>query len=229
MQPSKQANISEIFTSIQGEGILAGVRQLFVRFRECNLNCYYCDTKPREQCTDYTAKIIIKNPVSLSYVRGRVESTDRIHSVCFTGGEPLLYADFIRALNVEKPIYLETNMSLPEKAKKLRFVDYVAGDLKVRESGISNYDDVLEKTIKTFRILRNTSKRVTFCKIILPDDFDFEEIISSVSEIDKYVRCFVLQPVYGCGIENILRLQKEMMDIKDTRVIPQIHKYLKVR
>jgi len=36
--------ISEIFSSIQGEGYLAGRRQIFIRLAECNLECSYCDT-----------------------------------------------------------------------------------------------------------------------------------------------------------------------------------------
>jgi len=39
-----KANILEIFSSIQGEGIYIGYRQLFIRFSGCNLGCKYCDT-----------------------------------------------------------------------------------------------------------------------------------------------------------------------------------------
>lgn len=39
-----KAYVSEVFSSIQGEGKLLGRRQIFVRFSGCNLNCNYCDT-----------------------------------------------------------------------------------------------------------------------------------------------------------------------------------------
>lgn len=37
-----KARIVEVFDSIQGEGIYQGVRQLFVRFADCNLRCNFC-------------------------------------------------------------------------------------------------------------------------------------------------------------------------------------------
>lgn len=223
------ARISEIFESIQGEGLLVGVLQLFIRFCGCNLNCYYCDTiKESEFCRDYVSNAVLRNPVDLEHVQKIVDSS-KVHSVSFTGGEPLLQADFITSLKKTKPFYLETNMTLPEEARKLRFVDYVAGDLKVRESGIANYDDILERTFKCFRILRNTRRRLTFCKIVLPAKFDQEEVLNSAMQVRDYVRCFVLQPVFGEDARNVFKLQKAMLEFADVRVIPQVHKLMGVK
>ena len=38
------AYVSEIFSSVQGEGPCVGERHLFVRFCECHRHCIYCDT-----------------------------------------------------------------------------------------------------------------------------------------------------------------------------------------
>lgn len=223
------ARISEIFESIQGEGILVGVLQLFIRFCGCNLKCYYCDTvKESEFCRDYVSNMVLENPVSVEHVQKLIDSS-RVHSVSFTGGEPMIHADFIRLLNKTRPFYLETNMTLPEKAKKLRFVDYVAGDLKVRESGITNYEEILEKTFQCFRILRNRRNRLTFCKIVLPENFNQEEVLNSAMQVKDYVYCFVLQPVFGENTSKIFRLQRTMLEFADVRVIPQVHKLMGVK
>jgi organic radical activating enzyme len=224
-----KANLSEIFYSVQGEGILVGVRQLFIRFSGCNLSCYYCDTKASGQCMDFTAGKELKNPVHLDYIQKKINEAKEIHSVCFTGGEPMLYADLIASLNSELPFYLESNMSLPQEARKLRFVEFVAGDLKVREAGNPEYEELIENTIKSFKILKNTRKRLTFCKIVLPERFDSEEVLNSAYAIKDFVYCFVLQPVFGSKVDEILLLQKKMINFKDTRLIPQVHKYLGVR
>ncbi len=227
-----QAEISEIFESIQGEGILVGVRQVFVRFARCNLACTYCDThKNSKFCRDYVSNRTLRNPISAEYVSNVIKSV-KVHSISFTGGEPLLYADFIKNVEKVKPFYLETNMTLPDEAKKIKnVVDFVAGDLKIREALPNcDYDEIVERTIRSFKILRNRRGRLTFCKIVLPDKFELDEVVSNAESIKDYVECFVLQPVFGHkNIKILMDLQKRLMDIKETRIIPQVHKYLGVR
>jgi len=227
-----KAEVSEIFTSIQGEGILVGVKQLFVRFAKCNLNCTYCDTpKGSKVCRDFVSNRIVRNPVSLDYVENAMKSV-KVHSVSWTGGEPLLYADFIKNAEKVHPFYLESNMTLPEKAKVLRdVVDYVAGDFKVKEALPSvNYDEIFENTVRCFKILRNTGKRITFCKIVLPDVFDFEGVVECVNAVKDFISVVVLQPVFGRkNIKALMKLQDKLMDVCDVRIIPQVHKYLGLR
>ncbi|MBN1405468.1 MAG: 7-carboxy-7-deazaguanine synthase QueE, partial [Candidatus Omnitrophica bacterium] len=53
------ANVLEIFSSIQGEGIYVGERQIFIRFAGCNLNCVYCDTKNNKKPFNLSASQIL--------------------------------------------------------------------------------------------------------------------------------------------------------------------------
>jgi 7-carboxy-7-deazaguanine synthase len=74
--------ISETFTSIQGEGLLAGVPSHFIRTSGCNMRCRWCDTpytswEPEGE----------RRPVA-ELVEGAV--TSGVRHVVVTGGEPLL-------------------------------------------------------------------------------------------------------------------------------------------
>ena len=46
--------VVEKFISINGEGRRAGELAVFIRFKGCNMNCSYCDTKwANEPACDY--------------------------------------------------------------------------------------------------------------------------------------------------------------------------------
>lgn len=75
--------ISEIFYSVQGEGILTGVPSIFIRTSGCNLRCRWCDTpyaswKP--EGTDLSPAAILKRMVEWPAAR----------HVVLTGGEPMV-------------------------------------------------------------------------------------------------------------------------------------------
>ena len=85
----KMANriqLSEIFTSIEGEGILFGKKTLFVRMAGCHLKCVWCVLHAglpfldsgNDYSVDYAKKLIAK------YLKPNT------YKVNFTGGEPLL-------------------------------------------------------------------------------------------------------------------------------------------
>ena len=88
---SVKAEITEIFSSIQGEGVFLGAKQIFVRFEKCNLNCVFCDESRDLGVNEYSPLELLKE------VRALDASDGPHHSVSFTGGEPLLYWDFLKA------------------------------------------------------------------------------------------------------------------------------------
>lgn len=233
-----RAPISEIFCSAQGEGPYVGVRQAFVRFEGCNMSCSYCDTpqqKPSGECRVETIPgsgefTVLKSPLSPEEVSAMLKRYGNVHSVSLTGGEPLIYADFIRMLRVDKPLYLESNMSLPEMAEKIKdVVRYVAGDFKLSHTHSSkHYDQYLEDMVECFEILGKTEKRDCFCKVVLMEGFNGGEILRGISRIMRHISCAVLQPVTPVGgvrppsPREVLGLQ-EKLSFLDVRIIPQSH------
>lgn len=77
--------ISEIFESIQGEGVLAGVPSLFLRASGCNLRCAWCDTP-------YASWAPEGQEWTVERLAARAAAS-RLRHVVITGGEPMIFAD----------------------------------------------------------------------------------------------------------------------------------------
>ena len=95
--------LSEIFYSLQGEGMHAGTPAVFVRLAGCNLSCAFCDT-------DYAVR-------SFSSVAAIVSRVREVGATCpmvvLTGGEPLAQRealDLIEALRADgRRVHIESN------------------------------------------------------------------------------------------------------------------------
>src|SRR3989338_900100 len=113
--------ISEIFSSLQGEGPYLGVKQIFVRFGRCNMHCHYCDElekMKKEAFTEYSLDRLLEEIDSFEIERWPH------HSVSLTGGEPLFYTRFLKNLMPklkEKGFvtYMETNGTFPAELKEV--------------------------------------------------------------------------------------------------------------
>lgn len=79
LDSSKLLKFVEIFESVKGEGMQAGVPMMFIRFATCNLSCDFCDTPYNRVGIRMTVDELVE------YVRGRHPSW-----VIFTGGEPMV-------------------------------------------------------------------------------------------------------------------------------------------
>jgi 7-carboxy-7-deazaguanine synthase len=242
--------LGEIFNSIQGEGIFTGMRQVFVRFLGCPLNCGYCDTPRSRQLTAQFCKVEsvpgtgefrdVPNPIEMKTL---VEIIDELWSpstrhLSLTGGEPLEHADFIDEMSrlVDYPLYLETNGCLPDEARKVQYVvDVAACDVKLPEHNASeNYLSLLKAELETVGIFYEAGA-VTFAKCVVTDrtsNDTLQTIARSLSEIDGTLP-LILQPMTPCpGFEPPLGGKLlELMDVAgeylvDVRAIPQVHKMM---
>lgn len=126
-----KANIAEIFVSIQGEGLYAGQKQVFVRFGGCDLGCDYCDEPAAKGGGEEMPLAAVKREIQALALK------ENARAVSFTGGEPLLQAAallelarYARKLGLET--HLETNGTLWRELKKVvRVFDVVAADIKL--------------------------------------------------------------------------------------------------
>lgn len=77
--------VAECFSSLQGEGVLAGTPSFFVRLSGCNLRCRWCDT-PHASHRPGGTHLGVDSVIELVAASGR-------RHVVLTGGEPLLQRD----------------------------------------------------------------------------------------------------------------------------------------
>ncbi len=239
------AGITEIFSSIQGEGPYLGQKQIFVRFSGCNLACKYCDTDiyPQENCKIYhrtDSFRSVKNPLHFKDLIEEVKkfTPELHHSISITGGEPLLHAEFLKCffneLKKQTPglkIYLETNGTLPDRLKLIvSYVDIVSMDIKLASStGRPLPFDAHAEFIASL----DSFYREFFIKIVVNPGINPQEIeqVMGLVRISRGKIPVILQPQSNQGFDDkILWAQNEFLkEIKDVRIIPQVHKYLNLR
>ncbi|MEA3283260.1 MAG: 7-carboxy-7-deazaguanine synthase QueE, partial [Euryarchaeota archaeon] len=204
------ANVYEIFNSVQGEGTSAGVRQVFVRFCGCQLQCEYCDTGaarvPAKRC-----KVLdryIDNPLDVGSVIDAIDDlwTPATRSISLTGGEPLLHCDFIGELagGVSRPIYLETNAGLPDSARKIAdHIDIAACDIKLPEHRATvDYGGLLDAELESIGIFHAYGVE-TFVKIVVLPETTEKSIsgaVLGIKAIDDSIP-LVMQPVTPLSVD----------------------------
>ncbi len=212
--------ITEVFKSIQGEGLYQGLGQVFVRFFGCNLKCNFCDTK-LDYCDKKTVSELVED----------INSFDDYHSLSITGGEPLVQIEFLKDLlklikKQKQKVYLETNGTLPENLSEvIDYTDIIAMDFKLPSStGLEPFWNQHQEFLGIAQGKETFIKAVIGTTTIVEDIYRTIEIIRDVAEKTT----LVLQPQNPLeimikakleGFEQLCR--QEGLEVK---VIPQMHK-----
>lgn len=234
---SRQAEISEVFSSLQGEGPYLGVQQIFVRFGRCNMHCHYCDELEKMKEGSFEV-------VAIEELMARVSALEQEkgvhHSISLTGGEPLFYTPFLKTLLPELKAkglttYLETNGTLPrELSEVIRWCDIIAMDWKTASS---TQDREFEREHEAF--LKVAIQKDVFVKTVITPETSAEEVlrcVESVSAVNPKIP-FIFQPLseaFGISAKALELIEKELIGpakerLADVRVIPQMHKIWGVR
>ena len=237
-----RARVSEIFTSIEGEGIFVGKKTLFIRFSGCHLKCRWCDTKyalPLDSGTEYQIDeiedLIIRELQPFTY------------KVNFTGGEPLLQtdaviklADFIKKQTNLKT-YIESSCFDSELfSKVLPYIDICKIEFKTDDSKVVEnevYDSLLLNEIKCLELAVESNK-TTYIKIVVTNSTNLESFKNLVYNISKKIKPsdilgFIIQPSHGVDQPTVNKLL-DTYDIvqpmfPEVRIISQLHKEIGAR
>ena len=149
--------VSEIFHSLQGEGVMAGRPAVFVRLGMCNLQCTFCDTpytwKEGEQ--DYSDEA---NERVMESIAKHLEEQPRTNLVIWTGGEPMMQQrdivaaiDYLNQRFAERKLLhdVETNGTILAQAEFDKRITHFNCSPKTAMSGNSAYSVRLKDFGKT--------------------------------------------------------------------------------
>jgi len=233
-----KVRLFEIFTSVEGEGILDGTKTLFVRLAGCPFTCFYCDTKeslPLDSGTEY----------SIEDANSLIDSNlkNQTYKVNFTGGDPLIQHEAVALLakhiqDKKIPTYLESScFDIDRFNYVLPFIDIVKIEFKTKDSDFvdsKHYEKLISHTMKCLQSSVK-SKKTTYIKVVVssktqPNEFAklVQEIFDKISKDD--IDGFIIQPTYGIS-EPSLELLLELYDLVyphyiDVKVVPQLHKFI---
>lgn len=202
--------ITEIFYSLQGEGLSVGIPTVFIRLTGCPLRCQYCDTAYAfhgglyMQCTDV-----------LTQVRNYAT-----RFVCVTGGEPLAQPACLPLLTMlcdqEYIVSLETSGALDVSQVDRRVIKVI--DIKTPKS-----QEAHRNYLANFEFLYSGDQ----VKFVICDRSDYEwakNFIATQNLLDLKVE-ILFSPSYT--ELNATELAEWILtDQLPVRLQIQLHKYL---
>ena len=225
----KGALISEIFSSIQGEGLHMGERHLFIRFASCNVRCEYCDEAEKP------SRIMTVEEVFDEVIR--LDQREGPHRfIALTGGEPLLEPEFLKQLiaklkSKQCRVLLETNgIEWRALTEILESCDSVSMDMKL--ASVGGHRDYFEEH---GRFLAASKGKEMCVKIVVSKDVDlaeFERHLDLIADTNPEIPVFiqsVWQEGFGDGEFLAGLIDRARQRLKDVRLGFQLHKLLHIK
>jgi 7-carboxy-7-deazaguanine synthase len=201
--------VNEIYRSIQGEGLYAGLPCTFIRLTACHLRCTYCDSRYSFGQGDlFDLDQLVARALDLG---------DTLIEV--TGGEPLLQAEvyplMTRLCDTSRKVLLETSGAVDISNVDPRV--HVIMDLKTPGSG--------EHEANVWSNLGHI-KLTDEIKFVICDRRDFDWSLNAIEEHALIGRCEVLMsPAFGSV--NPTDLANWILDSRrPIRLQIQLHKQL---
>lgn len=236
-----QVNLSEIFTSIEGEGALFGTKTMFVRLAGCPLKCHWCDTP-------YAIPMDSGGSFSTDDVKKMIsdELLPHTYKVNFTGGEPLVQhaavielAGFVRSKGIRT--YLESACYDSARfAKVLPYIDICKIEFKLKDSRVvdeKSYPTLLKNEMECLRLAVKAGKN-PYIKVVATNSSDVDEFKALVKKIfqaagRENIAGFIIQPSNKIDepvLDRLFAFYDAVYPYYDqVRVVPQLHKIIGAR
>ncbi len=213
--------VSEIFYSLQGEGINVGMPAVFLRLAGCNLRCDWCDSKfaqnlksGKQMTTNEILKIIKKYSCK--------------HLV-ITGGEPLLQQSALLELLKLMPDYyieLETNGSLEPFINTYVNQYNISPKLKnSKQQKSRSPNPPQEGDFNPHSFLPKFPAEKTYYKFVIDKKSDIKEVKKIITDnnIDRKKIFLMPQGVSQKELEKKSKWLAEICKKENLRFSPRLH------
>lgn len=218
--------VSEVFTSICGEGINVGRPAVFLRTGgKCNINCSFCDTAIKDTYKKLQDKVI----TDLLYYAAL---GNKVKHLVITGGEPSLQAAQITTALTKSLLYCFRSIDI-ETNGLLGFDCWNELRKKCTKAGTVLYINCSPKFTEIDYSVQKKTEYYVFYKLIIKNVNTVKEQISLLAEkfneiLTDGFRCnrVFLQP-----LDNNLDIAKKLVEegCFGCRLSLQIHKILEVQ
>ncbi len=218
--------ICEIFESIQGEGILAGVPSLFLRASGCNLRCSWCDTPYASwapEGEEMTAEQLVQRAAA-----------SKLRHVVITGGEPMIFPDLApltRSLEAfGKHITIETAGTVDQDvACHLMSISPKLSNSTPRGIEGGRWVEMHERARLRLDVLRALMARYDYqLKFVIREESDLAEAVALADQLAAPAGRVLLMPE---GVEPELLRERsvwlaEVCQRSGFRYSPRLHIFL---
>lgn len=216
-----ELRISEVFESVQGEGVSVGVPSTFVRFASCNLRCAWCDTR---YAWDWSAfdKATETELVGVGELAARLRAI-ATRNLVVTGGEPMLQREPLEALLRELTgfrVEVETAGTLAPSAGLLELVDQWNVSPKLSGSG-----NELRLSVKRDALAAYAAAPDAWFKMVIGDDADATEALALTDSLGVPRERVLFMPL-GATLDEYLKSGPVVADLctrHGVRLSPRTH------
>jgi len=177
---SATLKVSEIFESLQGEGVSTGAPCVFVRLAQCNLHCTWCDTKYTWDFERYRYEDEVREQSAADIAQVVNAATSR--RLVLTGGEPLLQQRALKELFArlapDIAVEVETNGTIVPEPATLARVNQWNVSPKLENAGDPEQFRIRPESLCA---LRDSGR--AYLKLVVNGDADFAEADALVARL----------------------------------------------